>query len=235
MKRIALVFGILPAVLLLLAACHQEAAPPPIPAPLASAPPAPPPTRYLGNEGCREWHAAEFQAHHASRHARTLRFMDRQSLGDQSPPTGRITNTPFQLTKVGDGFGFGLIGKPMIPLQLAFGSGKSGMAFTVVVGSDRLAEAHMSYFPPRKQWYVTPGQENLAEGMPGNIMQGESARQCVSCHVVTLPESTLLPEKKFLGVGCESCHGPGEAHIAAMRTGDTAHGAMDHLGSLGGS
>src|SRR5579859_7634222 len=209
-KQIVLAFGIAPVAILLLAACHPESAPlsravPHVSVPQASAPQAAVPqavpqtgvpqtavaNRFVGNAVCGKCHAGEFQAHRASRHARTLRFMNRQSLGAQSPPTGRIPNTVFQLAKAGDGFGFGLAGRPTAPLQLAFGSGKSGMAFTIVVGSDMLAEARMSYFPPRKQWYVTPGQEGLPQGMPGNIMQGASARQCVSCHVVTLPVNTL--------------------------------------------
>ncbi len=229
MKRIVVAFGIGPALLLLMAACRQD--PPPPPKIVAQAAVA---NHYVGSSVCGECHAAEFQAHRNTHHARALRLMNRESLGDQAPPTGRIGKTAFQLVSVGEGFGFGPANGPVAPLQLAFGSGKSGMAFTLVLGNDTLAEARMSYFPPRKEWYVTPGQEDLPKYMPGNMMHGTSARQCVSCHVVTLPEDTLMPEKKFLGVGCEACHGQGEAHVTAMRASNMAHIGMEDFSAFGG-
>src|SRR5205823_2953632 len=101
------------------------------------------------------------------------------------------------------------------------GSGKSSLAFASMPSEGVLAEARMSYYPPMKRWFVTPGQEQISSRSLGNMTRGEPARQCLGCHTVTLPASGLMPEKKFMGVGCESCHGAGGAHVAAMMAGST--------------
>lgn len=46
----------------------------------------------------------------------------------------------------------------------------------------------------------------------------DGAAQCVGCHVTNFdPEGKAWTE---LGVGCESCHGPGEAHVDSMDAAD---------------
>lgn len=233
-KRLYLIFGLLGiapvAVLLLSTACGRQAnAPATRAAQQASVP-----NEFVGNATCKECHAAEFAAHHNSRHAQTLRFMDRKSLGAQAPPAGRVPNTRYAITDAQNGgYRFGLAGGRAFPLHLVFGSGKSGMAFTTAVSDTILAEARISYFPPRKHWYITPGMANMPDNSMGNISQGEAARQCLECHTVTLPKNSLMPSEKFMGVGCEACHGPAGRHVAAMRSGGGGAVQMERLGSLG--
>ncbi|HZO89452.1 MAG TPA: multiheme c-type cytochrome [Chthonomonadaceae bacterium] len=229
-QGILLAFLVTPAVILFLAACGQR----PEQQPKRIAQQAIIPAQFVGNAACAQCHPAEFQAHLHSHHALALRPMDRRSLGGQAPPTGHIPNTDYVMTAQGDGFRFGRVGEQANPIQLAFGSGKSGMAFAAVLTEDVLAEVRISYFPPQRKWFITPGQQDLPPRSLGNITQGEHARQCLGCHTVTLPEHGLMPEQKFMGVGCEACHGPGGAHIAAMRAGDTAHVSMERLGAWGG-
>ena len=52
--------------------------------------------------------------------------------------------------------------------------------------------------------------------------------------MITLPTEALMPEQKFMGVGCEACHGPGGLHVEAVQKKDTTHLHMDKLGTLGG-
>lgn len=174
---------------------------------------------FLGNAVCGECHADEFKLHKVSRHNHTLRPFTKQEIGDQAPPTGSIPKTSYQMINIGDRFAFGAANGDVKMLDLVFGSGKSGMAFIAVVQNTAMAEARISYFPSGKQWYITPGQEKLSPETLGNVSQGTSARQCVGCHTITVPEHSLLPERKFMGVGCEACHGAGGQHVAAMRQG----------------
>ena len=190
---------------------------------------------FVGNEDCRECHPNAFEEHRDSRHNMTLRRMDRQELGKQSPPVGKIPNSAYSLVSMGNGFGFGLTDGPKHQLQLVFGSGKSGMAFASIPAAGVFAEARMSFYPATRRWFITPGQQNISDRVIGNMMRGKPARQCLECHTVTLPADTLMPEKKFFGVGCESCHGAGGAHVAAMRAGDLARLQMPKLKTMGGA
>ncbi len=229
-QRLLIALGGATALLLLFSACAQR--PPGHP---SSGLPAQLANQFVGNDACSSCHPSEFQQHHASRHALALRPMDRSSLGHQAPATGPIGVSGFELTALGDGYGFGRVDGPPHPLHFVFGSGKSGFAFASIPMDGVLAEAHMSYYPPMKRWFVTPGQQDLPLDSLGNVSSGDAARQCLGCHTVTLPEDTLAPERRFMGVGCESCHGPGGAHVAAMQRGDGEQLFMERMGSWGGS
>ncbi|HZO89772.1 MAG TPA: multiheme c-type cytochrome [Chthonomonadaceae bacterium] len=216
------------AALLLAAGCAQR-----VPAARPQVVVAPATVSYVGNAVCGECHQAEFNSHRASRHALTLRAMNRPSLGSLAPPVGSVANTWVTIKRLGEGFGVEITGQPesLSPLDLAFGSGKTGMTYVAIVSDDTLAEVHTSYFPHERKWYVTPGQENAPDYGIGVTYRGATARRCLLCHATALPDNSLMPEKQFFGVGCESCHGPGSAHVAAMRAGDRAHLYTEQIGS----
>lgn len=114
-------------------------------------------------------------------------------------------------------------------MSLAFGSGKTGMTYTALLGADKLAEMRRSYFPKTGVWHITPGQESLKDKKMGKLHDGEFPRKCVLCHAVALSEGVLMPEPRFMGVGCESCHGPGGVHIKAISSGKSANLFMEPL------
>ncbi len=210
-----LTFGVLPCVVLLLTACNNRGGGSNSNTPVKVA------QAFVGDAACKECHAKEIAAHQNSRHAHALRLVNDASLNGDMPTSGDIAGTVFQWEKLPNGYGFGLANAASRPMHLAFGSGKSGMAF-IGVGEEGMAEAHLSYYPPLRKWFVTPGQVGLPPNAPGNIIKPEGALQCLGCHTSTVPNKTLLPEEKFLGVRCESCHGAGAVHIDAMRRKDKA-------------
>lgn len=106
-------------------------------------------------------------------------------------------------------------GEPL-PLDLAFGSGKAGVAFAAVLGSE-LLEVHRTWFGGEGKWFTTPGHERMPAENVGMMYQPEQTRTCLLCHSTALDESTVVPPKAMRGVGCEACHGPGLAHVEAMR------------------
>ncbi len=98
----------------------------------------------------------------------------------------------------------------------------SGRTF---VGSDRCEECHDAEYDI---WKVTPHSHALDSLVnPGE--RSEIPRhfdpECISCHVVGWNPQKYFPYKSgYLGldetplmhnVGCENCHGPGSAHVAA--------------------
>jgi len=187
-----------------------------------------PPT-YVGNEECKECHLRAFTLHKASRHDATLLSADIVSLGSLAPPIGRISGTPYIVTQSGNKLYFGLANNPKFqqPLDVAFGSGKSGLTFASYIHSsdpaatsedEGLLRVRMSWFPKSRKWFVTPSDENLRPRDPPNALMGEHGRACITCHVVKLDDVSIVPEDKFYGVGCEACHGPASSHVAAART-----------------
>lgn len=183
---------------------------------------------YAGNAACADCHRQEFNAHSNSNHANALHLMTPDELGTSAPPPGPLTNTPTTLTLANNVYAVdtapprGLA----LPLQYAFGAGKFCFTFVGVLPGNSSFELRASYVPQTRQWRPTPGQEYLALSSFGIRHGIKDTRQCFGCHVTTLPTATLAPEKRFMGVGCESCHGPANAHVQAMRSGQGKNGDL---------
>ncbi len=178
---------------------------------------------YVGSAACTECHPNETKTHAASGHANTLHSMSRKSLGKMAPPEGAIPGMEYAIQTQGDVMGLAIQGHPeqgVYPIQLAFGSGATGITFASVESPTRLAEMRKSYFPSIRKWHITPGQESMKDKRMGRMNEGDFPRRCVLCHAVAVTEDSIVPEQKFMGVGCESCHGAGSAHINAIRTGN---------------
>ena len=186
---------------------------------------------YVGNAACAECHQSQYLSQSHSRHAQTLLPMSQARLGRLAPPTGPVAGSGLVLLKHDDRFGMGAAAHPnfVLPLGYALGSGKTGMTYVSVVEGGQVAEMRVSYFPHRKRWYVTPGDEHLAAGALARVLPSDDIGTCFHCHAVMAPHTTLVPPSRFFGVGCESCHGPGSAHIAQMRAGRYAQDSMEHL------
>jgi cytochrome c554/c'-like protein len=86
-------------------------------------------------------------------------------------------------------------------------------------GPTGIVELRMSYLPARRTSFVTPGQHWTDFGPLGRRWERPVAQRCFGCHVTVLSDSYMTPEERFLGVGCEACHGPGQAHVAAFQAG----------------
>ncbi len=184
---------------------------------------------YVGNAACADCHQKEFKDHGDSNHAHALHLMTPDDLGTSAPPPGPLTNTPTMLKLADKAYsvdtdpprGRGL------PLQYAFGAGKFCFTFVGVLPDSKSFELRASYVPKTRKWQKTPGQEFLGLSSFGIRHNTQVSRKCFGCHVITLSPTGLTPEKRFMGVGCKSCHGPGNAHITAMRSGQAVTSATD--------
>jgi hypothetical protein len=201
----------------LMAGCRGR--PPAATSPTAQAPTAQ--AAFVGNAACAGCHPAEYKNQSHSRHMQTLHRMSRQDLGALAPPSGEFGRSGYVIQERGDQFVFARPSQTtaVAPIQYALGSGKTGMTYVSVVGGDKLMEFRFSYFPHPQQWYMTPGQEDLGPDDLAKTHPPADARKCLLCHAVTLPANSPAPDPRFFGVGCESCHGPGSLHVAAMHAG----------------
>jgi predicted CXXCH cytochrome family protein len=223
-----------PALALLLAAgCHIPAAPG------VSLPKAVPADteagQFAGNEACAECHKAEFDLHRKSNHALTLRRADAANLGPLAPQAGPIAGTPYAITEQAGNFQF--TGNDPLSasgtIQFALGSGKTVMTYVGDLGVNRMTEFRWSFVPHERTWCVTPGQQRLSNHKLGVVNELTKPRRCLLCHSVAVKPSGSEPAPGFLGVGCESCHGPGGAHIAAVKAAGAKDIKMDRMGTWG--
>jgi hypothetical protein len=182
--------------------------------------------QYLGDRACARCHAREFKTHTASNHALTLRPMRRQRLPEAFPAAAQFAdpdrNVEYAMREVDGRFMLSARapgGDQERAVDLALGSGKRAMTFVSLDAPGSILELRLSYFPRRHQWFVTPGQAGSEADVLGARHAGRSAQRCLACHATVLPESRTVPEERFMGIGCEACHGPGRAHVAAAEAG----------------
>ncbi|HLJ57444.1 MAG TPA: multiheme c-type cytochrome, partial [Chthonomonadaceae bacterium] len=217
--------------LLALAGCVHGARPPE-PAKLAVT------AGFVGNAACAQCHAAECRSVAGSRHAKTMHAATREALGPIAPPGGPVPLAGYAVESPGGRLAISrqTPTPETHPLDYALGSGKTGMTYVAVVDGTKLMEARMSYFPHQREWEITPGQEaRLPDDTPfGRTHDEDSSRRCLTCHADALYEKETRSPPGFFGVGCESCHGPGKAHVEAMRSGPRGDIHMERLGALGG-
>lgn len=82
-------------------------------------------------------------------------------------------------------------------------------------------EAPLSYFSQTKKWELSPGYQRGDYGFTRVIAPG-----CIFCHsgrsqpVAQMEGKYQDPAFTQLAIGCENCHGPGSAHVAAMDQGE---------------
>ncbi len=176
-------------------------------------------TKYAGSEACASCHKSEFDSQSHSNHAFTMRAANRNSLGNLSPPLGPIAGTPYSIKEEKGEFTIVSTGHDIASakLQYALGSGVANITFVGSIGKSSLVEFRMSYNPGHKKWYITPGQETNDNLELGAIHERGVARKCLLCHASAIDSVTNYPIDKHIGVGCESCHGPGSSHVDAMR------------------
>jgi hypothetical protein len=104
-------------------------------------------------------------------------------------------------------------------LEWIIGSGANGSG-AIVKQDDYLFEAPLSFYAKPHRWALSPGYEFGDYGFSRPILPG-----CIVCHSGQ-PRPVLDGNGRFreppfteLAIGCENCHGPGEAHVAAAQMG----------------
>jgi hypothetical protein len=106
------------------------------------------------------------------------------------------------------------------PIDVVIGSGVRGQSYLYWNG-DSLYELPVSYWSDGHQWINSPGYRN---GPPN--FQRQAIPRCLECHVsyirpISPDSATNRYDKTTLltGISCETCHGPGSAHITMCRAG----------------
>ena len=125
---------------------------------------------------------------------------------------GRLYQTEYQLADAHEVF------RDTRRVEWIMGARENGFGAIVREG-DYLFEAPLSFYSNINGWALSPGYQFADYGFSRPILPG-----CIACHSGR-PQPVLEGNGRFhnppfqeLGIGCENCHGPGEAHIAAAST-----------------
>lgn len=123
-----------------------------------------------------------------------------------------------------------------VPLLWAFGQGRAGQTYVFQYGGS-FYESRASFYNALGTLDLTMGALNakphtIAEAV-GRRMDSLGERDCFGCHSNGgVSQGKLHMDTMVPGVGCQSCHGPAEKHIEAVRAGDAAAAKMRHLADL---
>ncbi len=113
------------------------------------------------------------------------------------------------------------------PLSYVLGAGENGFGF-MIHRDGHLFEAPLTYYTQPRTWGLSPGYEARNDGFGRLILA-----QCIGCHsgrpqpVPDRAGAYRDPPLVELAVGCETCHGPGERHVAERQTGHRPTGGVD--------
>lgn len=118
-----------------------------------------------------------------------------------------------------------------VPLLWAFGQGVAGQTY-VFEHDGNLYESRVSFYNALGGLDLTMGAQrprNIDEAA-GRRMDASAARDCFGCHSTGAVSGSRLHLESILpGVGCESCHGAAEQHVAAVRAGNPEAAKMTKL------
>ena len=99
--------------------------------------------------------------------------------------------------------------------EWAFGAGAKAVTWVSRVDAETYMEHGLSDYPAAKTIGLTPGHKDASGRRYRTLDSQATVLRCFRCHTtgpLALEESgRIVPAE--LGVGCESCHGPGAAHV----------------------
>jgi hypothetical protein len=109
------------------------------------------------------------------------------------------------------------------PLDWAFGFDEVGQTY-LFRRKGVFYESRLSYYKTLDGLDFTAGHPRRApsslENALGRSVDVAEARLCFGCHATAATTSSRLDLNRLIpGVTCEACHGPGSAHVAAMKRG----------------
>ncbi len=102
------------------------------------------------------------------------------------------------------------------PLTYAVGSGANGVTFLIRRGN-YLFQAPLSFYSKTHKWDFSPGYEEADLGFSRVVPE-----ECINCHagrsapMANRPGAYAEPAFSELAIGCENCHGPGDAHVKSL-------------------
>ena len=184
-------------------------------------------TVFLGDPVCLECHK-KFASFGHSGMAMAMEQVGASKILSENPLlTMRVGAYSYQIKRDGKQSFYSVTdGKDTItlPILYAFGQGKMGQTY-VLQHEGKFYESLVSFYNEPKALDFTIGAprsepKSLLEAL-GRVLPPSEVSNCFSCHATGAVVGSQLRLEKFThGIRCESCHGPGGKHVAAVKAGE---------------
>lgn len=124
------------------------------------------------------------------------------------------------------------------PIEFAFGAGRMGQTY-LLKHNEKFYESRVSFYSGTKGLDFTTGSPRVVpsslEEAFGHQLSDTEVVSCFSCHSNGATAGQKLELKNLAhGVRCESCHGPGGQHLAAVKANEPGYKSIFNPGRLGG-
>lgn len=197
---------------------------------------------FIGDEACGECHKKAFAAHPKSGMAQAMEAVAESRVLTANPQLA-MTVGPFtyEIKRQGKQSLYSVTdGKDTIsvPISYAMGHGKMGQTY-VLERNGKLYESLVSFYGDTKGLDFTIGAPrsvptSLNDAF-GRLLTDVEVKSCFTCHSNNaVSGSQLQLEKLSHGIRCESCHGPGKEHLAAVKAGEPGYKSIFNPGRLSG-
>ena len=182
--------------------------------------------RYIGSNACAECHAQQAESYFATPMARAAALASDSELLVKNPRlTFREGRYGYEIKRQGNrsvytvGDGTRTISEPIL---YTFGSGVAGQTY-IFRHDGSFYESRVSYFRKRGGLDLTilhpRAEPSSLEEAIGRRMSPEGAQGCFNCHTTGAVDGAKFQLDRLVpGIACEACHGPGERHVAAVKT-----------------
>lgn len=186
--------------------------------------------QYVGSSTCASCHAAIADTQKTTPMASASMTADSEAFsksGITAPLKFNISEYTYELTQNASGSMYSASdGTQSVsaPLGWIFGSGHFGQTY-VYQQEGTFYESNLSYYSAIRGLDFTTGHSRLASGnlakALGEPQSPDAIQACFGCHTTAATTGDRFePGQATPGVTCESCHGPGTEHVAAMNVAD---------------
>ncbi|MFN0052946.1 MAG: C cytochrome precursor [Planctomycetales bacterium] len=189
---------------------------------------------YVSSEACRECHPRQHATWHASYHRTMTQPASPETVfGNFDDQTLEFGGTRYALSRRGDEFWVHVDfagDRPAVDRPIVLVTGSHHMqVYWMPIGQGRtLAELPIYYLREDRRW-VPRDASFLKPYHPeqGNAEVGRWNTECILCHTThgrsrpRVGDGVMAADSEVgeFGISCEACHGPGEQHVEARRTG----------------
>ncbi|MBD3672285.1 MAG: hypothetical protein HUJ26_02050 [Planctomycetaceae bacterium] len=178
-------------------------------------------TAYLGNQGCVDCHAEQFESYQLTAHSRSLR----STIASEEPPSGEYLHEAsgryYEVYREGDELRHrefisdssgNEVNLSDYAVNYTMGSGRFSLSY-LIEEDQFLFESPVTWYSARKEWAMSPGFDRQYH----RGFQRLTGVGCVYCHagrVVEESGNSFRPQLLHMAIGCENCHGPGSLHAS---------------------